>query len=115
MPRDTWTGRGTPFRWIGRYVETRFFVATSTFLTRTSQAYPDEIAELLGVMPKLLNHPKIIVPLLLCPVLPPHYRLDGPGKWDGAEAEVQKLWQQVRNHRPNKEAGYGWDDDDDDS
>ena len=51
------------------------------------------------------------MPLLFCPVLPPQYRLNGPGKWDGAAAEVQKLWNQVRNHRPTMEAGAGWDDD----
>jgi len=44
------------------------------------------IADELGVSPDLLAHPDLAEPLLFGPLLPPRYRLDGPGAQPGAAA-----------------------------
>ena len=44
------------------------------------------LAEELGVAPDLLARPELAEPLLFGPMLPPRYRLDGPGAQSGAAA-----------------------------
>lgn len=39
---------------------------------------------------ELHQHPKVLLELLFGPVLPVHYRLDGPGAWTDAEKTLKK-------------------------
>ncbi|XP_004717319.1 flavin-containing monooxygenase 5 [Echinops telfairi] len=52
----------------------------------------EELADLVGVKPNLLalafTDPKLAFHLLLGPCTPIHYRLQGPGKWDGARQAI---------------------------
>ena len=43
-----------------------------------------------GVRPKLLKRPALLWKLILGPLLPARYRLDGPGRWSGAEAVIKE-------------------------
>lgn len=45
------------------------------------------LAEAAGVAPDLSAHPDLVEPLLFGPMLPPRYRLDGPGARPGAAAQ----------------------------
>ena len=53
--------------------------------------YMDEIAKQIGVRPKPLNHPSLLAKLLLGPLFPTRYRLDGPGKSDKAKEIFKHL------------------------
>src|SRR5204863_8506314 len=53
--------------------------------------YMDALAKQLGVAPKLLRHPRLIVPLLAGPLVAAQYRLDGPGQWEHAGAHIRKV------------------------
>lgn len=60
----------------------------------------EEIAELVGVKPNLLSlaftDPKLALQLLLGPCTPPQYRLQGPGKWDGARKTILTTRDRIR-------------------
>lgn len=60
----------------------------------------DDIAELLGVRPNLqslaLTDPKLALRLLLGPCTPVQYRLQGPGKWDGARKAILTVEDRIR-------------------
>uniref|UniRef100_A0A8C5L2Z2 Flavin-containing monooxygenase 5 n=1 Tax=Jaculus jaculus TaxID=51337 RepID=A0A8C5L2Z2_JACJA len=62
----------------------------------------EELADLVGVKPNLLSlaftDPKLAFQLLFGPCTPVHYRLQGPGKWDGARKTI--LTTQDRIHKP---------------
>lgn len=51
--------------------------------------YVDDLAGLIGVRPNLLRHPGLIWFLLNGPFTASRYRLDGPGRWPGAEAVIR--------------------------
>lgn len=51
--------------------------------------YLDELAGLIGARPSLLRHPGLIRSLLTGPFIASRYRLDGPGRWPGAEAVIR--------------------------
>ena len=53
--------------------------------------YMDALAKQIGVAPKLLRHPQLIVPLLAGPLVAAQYRLDGPGQWEHARAHIRKV------------------------
>jgi len=59
----------------------------------------DEIAELVGVQPKimrtLLTDPRLGLNVLFGPCTPYQYRLRGPGKWSGARQEILTQWERV--------------------
>ena len=53
--------------------------------------YIDEIAELINARPKFWRHWQIALSLLLDPLPPAQYRLDGSNKWEGAEDWLRKM------------------------
>ena len=53
--------------------------------------YMDALTKQFGVVPKLLRHPRLIVPLLAGPLVAAQYRLDGPGQWEQAGAHIRKV------------------------
>uniref|UniRef100_A0A7N8WLY7 Flavin-containing monooxygenase n=1 Tax=Mastacembelus armatus TaxID=205130 RepID=A0A7N8WLY7_9TELE len=61
--------------------------------------YMDEIAELVGVQPKilrlLLSDPRVGLNVMLGPCTPYQYRLKGPGKWAGARQAILTQWNRV--------------------
>ncbi|KAM4574138.1 flavin-containing monooxygenase 5-like isoform 1-T3 [Fundulus diaphanus] len=61
--------------------------------------YMDEIADLVGVRPRisrlLLTDPRLGLKLLLGPCTPYQYRLKGPGKWAGARQAIFTQWERV--------------------
>nr|XP_054330228.1 flavin-containing monooxygenase 5-like [Pongo pygmaeus] len=60
----------------------------------------EELADLVGVRPNLLSlaftDPKLALHLLLGPCTPIHYRLQGPGKWDGARKAILTTDDRIR-------------------
>jgi cation diffusion facilitator CzcD-associated flavoprotein CzcO len=52
--------------------------------------YMDEIGGLLKVKPRLWRHPRLLPALLLGPATPSQYRLDGPGRWEGAAEAIRR-------------------------
>lgn len=64
--------------------------------------YMDEIATLVGVKPNLLvlflSDPKLALEVVFGPCTPYQYRLQGPGKWDGARRAI--LTQRERIIKP---------------
>lgn len=66
--------------------------------------YMDEIAILMGVKPNLpllfLSDPKLALEVFFGPCTPYQYRLQGPGKWDGARRAI--LTQRERITKPLK-------------
>ncbi|XP_045361174.2 flavin-containing monooxygenase 5 [Camelus dromedarius] len=60
----------------------------------------EELAELVGVRPNLLSlaftDPKLALKLLWGPCTPIHYRLQGPGKWDGARKAILSTEERIR-------------------
>lgn len=61
--------------------------------------YMDEIADLVGVRPRisrlLLTDPKLGLNLLFGPCTPYQFRLRGPGKWAGARQAIFTQWERV--------------------
>ncbi|TDH08159.1 hypothetical protein EPR50_G00095250 [Perca flavescens] len=61
--------------------------------------YMDELAELVGVRPKiprmLLTDPMLGLKVMLGPCTPYQYRLRGPGKWAGARQAIFTQWERV--------------------
>ncbi|XP_023195945.1 dimethylaniline monooxygenase [N-oxide-forming] 5-like isoform X2 [Xiphophorus maculatus] len=61
--------------------------------------YMDEIADLVGVRPRvsrlLLTDPKLGLNVLFGPCTPYQYRLRGPGKWAGARKAILTQWERV--------------------
>lgn len=60
----------------------------------------EEIADLVGVRPNLLSlaftDPKLALQLLLGPCTPAQFRLQGPGKWDGARKTILNTDDRIR-------------------
>ncbi|XP_077012004.1 flavin-containing monooxygenase 5 [Tamandua tetradactyla] len=60
----------------------------------------DELADLLGVKPNLLSlaftDPKLALQLVWGPCTPVQYRLQGPGKWDGARKALLTTEDRIR-------------------
>lgn len=60
----------------------------------------EELADLVGVKPNLLylafTDPKLALQLLLGPCTPIQYRLQGPGKWDGARKALLATEDRIR-------------------
>lgn len=60
----------------------------------------DELADLVGVRPNLLSlaftDPKLAIQLFWGPCTPIQYRLQGPGKWDGARKAILTTEDRVR-------------------
>lgn len=60
----------------------------------------EELADLVGVRPNLLSlaftDPKLALQLLLGPCTPIQYRLQGPGKWDGARKAILTTEDRIR-------------------
>ncbi|NXA34151.1 FMO5 monooxygenase, partial [Eudromia elegans] len=61
--------------------------------------YMDELAEQLGVRPRLLSlflsDPRLAAEVLLGPCTPYQYRLRGPGRWDGARNAILTQRQRI--------------------
>ncbi|KAK7090381.1 flavin-containing monooxygenase 5-like [Littorina saxatilis] len=53
--------------------------------------YNDEIASFFGAKPELLKHPSLAWRLMLSSCGASQYRLQGPGRWSGAAAEVRRV------------------------
>ncbi|KAM9004847.1 dimethylaniline monooxygenase [N-oxide-forming] 5 [Sarcophilus harrisii] len=70
-----------------RYVESSRHTIQADFLE-----YMEELAELVGVKPNLLSlaftDPKLAFHMFFGPCTPLQYRLQGPGKWDGARKAI---------------------------
>eukprot|EP00741_Cyanophora_paradoxa_P017140 tig00020960_g16552.t1 len=66
-------------------------------------AYCDALAELVGATPRTFRpeSPRLTWALLWGPVVPFVYRLDGPGRWEGAEEAVLEAV-----YGPRRPAGY---------
>ncbi|XP_034036302.1 dimethylaniline monooxygenase [N-oxide-forming] 5-like isoform X2 [Thalassophryne amazonica] len=62
-------------------------------------SYMDEIAEQVGVQPKikrlLLTDPRLGLKVLFGPCTPYQYRLRGPGKWVGARQAIFTQWDRI--------------------
>lgn len=62
-------------------------------------SYMDEIAELVGVRPRilrlLLTDPRVGLNVMFGPCTPYQYRLRGPGKWAGARQAILTQWERV--------------------
>ncbi|XP_049735873.1 flavin-containing monooxygenase 5 isoform X2 [Elephas maximus indicus] len=60
----------------------------------------EELADLVGVRPNLLSlafsDPKLALQLFWGPCTPIHYRLQGPGKWDGARKAILATDDRIR-------------------
>ena len=60
----------------------------------------DELADLVGVRPNLLSlaftDPKLALQLFWGPCTPIQYRLQGPGKWDGARKAILTTEDRIR-------------------
>jgi dimethylaniline monooxygenase (N-oxide forming) len=54
-------------------------------------AYMDELANEIGVKPRLLKHIRYIYKILFGPFSPSQYRLDGPGSWDKAIQAIKDI------------------------
>lgn len=64
--------------------------------------YIDEIAGLINARPKLWRHWQLALSLLLDPLPPAQFRLDGPNKWKGAEDWIRivpKIIDKSKNRR----------------
>ncbi|XP_077987004.1 flavin-containing monooxygenase 5-like [Glandiceps talaboti] len=61
--------------------------------------YMDEIANQIEVRPNLLrlffSDPNFALKCFFGPFTPYQYRLDGPGKWDGAKEAIEMYWDRV--------------------
>lgn len=61
--------------------------------------YMDDISSEVGVHPNilklLLTDPKVGLQVLLGPITPYQYRLNGPGKWAGARQAILTQWERV--------------------
>jgi dimethylaniline monooxygenase (N-oxide forming) len=62
-------------------------------------AYLDELAEAIGVKPRLWRHPALLPYLLFGTPTPIQYRLDGPGRWSGAAEAIRA----ANRHTPGRD------------
>ncbi|KAM9689394.1 LOW QUALITY PROTEIN: flavin-containing monooxygenase 5 [Trichechus inunguis] len=78
-----------------RYVESQCHTIQGDYVDTM-----EELADLVGVGPNLLSlaftDPKMALQLLLGPCTPIHYRLQGPGKWDGARKAILTTEDRIR-------------------
>ncbi|KAF6292881.1 flavin containing dimethylaniline monooxygenase 5 [Rhinolophus ferrumequinum] len=78
-----------------RYLESQRHTIQTDFIDTTV-----ELADLVGVRPNLLSlaftDPKLALQLLLGPYTPIQYRLQGPGKWDGARKAILTIDERIR-------------------
>ncbi|XP_006861750.1 PREDICTED: dimethylaniline monooxygenase [N-oxide-forming] 5 [Chrysochloris asiatica] len=78
-----------------RYVESQRHTIQGDYIDTM-----DELADLVGVRPNLLSFaftdPKLALRLLLGPCTPIHYRLQGPGKWEGARKAILTTDDRIR-------------------
>ncbi|KAF3691143.1 Dimethylaniline monooxygenase [N-oxide-forming] 5 [Channa argus] len=77
-----------------RYVTSQRHTIQVDYIT-----YMDEVAELLGVKPRiqgmLLTDPRLALNVMFGPCTPYQYRLRGPGKWAGARQAILTQWERV--------------------
>uniref|UniRef100_A0A8C8ZEF3 Flavin-containing monooxygenase n=1 Tax=Prolemur simus TaxID=1328070 RepID=A0A8C8ZEF3_PROSS len=74
--------------------------------------YMDEIATLVGVKPNLLflflSDPKLAMEVFFGPCTPYQYRLQGPGKWDGARRAIltqrERILKPLRTRIPSEDS-----------
>ncbi|XP_054837411.1 flavin-containing monooxygenase 1-like isoform X2 [Eublepharis macularius] len=61
--------------------------------------YMDQLASSIGVKPSvpalLLRDPKLAIKIFFGPCSPYQFRLDGPGKWDGARNAIMSQWERT--------------------
>uniref|UniRef100_A0A671FLI6 Flavin-containing monooxygenase n=1 Tax=Rhinolophus ferrumequinum TaxID=59479 RepID=A0A671FLI6_RHIFE len=85
-----------------RALEKRYVKTPRHTLQVNYMEYMDEIATLVGVKPNLLvlflSDPKLALEVVFGPCTPYQYRLQGPGKWDGARRAI--LTQRERIIKP---------------
>lgn len=62
--------------------------------------YTEEIASEIDACPRIWKHWKVARQLLTGPMVPTHYRLDGPNPWAGAERWIAQVPQMIRVNRP---------------
>ncbi len=62
-------------------------------------AYMDELAERIGVRPRVMKHPSLAKALLIGPASPAQYRLEGPGAWSGAADAIRAAYARSRGTR----------------
>lgn len=78
-----------------RYVESQRHTIQGDYIDTM-----EELADLVGVRPNLLSlaftDPKLALQLLLGPCTPIQYRLQGPGKWDGARKAILTTEDRIR-------------------
>ncbi|XP_024430260.2 flavin-containing monooxygenase 5 isoform X1 [Desmodus rotundus] len=78
-----------------RYVESQRHTIQGDYIDTT-----EELADLVGVKPNLLylafTDPKLALQLLLGPCTPIQYRLQGPGKWNGARKAILTTVDRIR-------------------
>ncbi|WP_164928898.1 NAD(P)-binding domain-containing protein [Gloeobacter violaceus] len=69
--------------------------------------YTEEIARLIDAVPKVWRHWQIAWQLLTGPMLPTHYRLDGPNPWKGAEEWIRQVPDLIKIPRNASGVGVG--------
>ncbi|KAM5256058.1 flavin-containing monooxygenase 5 [Ctenodactylus gundi] len=78
-----------------RYVESQRHTIQGDYIETM-----EDIAEMVGVRPNLLSltftDPKLAYQLFFGPCTPVHYRLQGPGKWDGARKTILTTEDRIR-------------------
>ncbi|KAL4686886.1 hypothetical protein H8959_019014 [Pygathrix nigripes] len=78
-----------------RYVESQRHTIQGDYIDTM-----EDLADLVGVRPNLLSlaftDPKLALHLFLGPCTPIHYRLQGPGKWDGARKAILTTDDRIR-------------------
>uniref|UniRef100_A0A0K8R385 Flavin-containing monooxygenase n=1 Tax=Ixodes ricinus TaxID=34613 RepID=A0A0K8R385_IXORI len=78
-----------------RYVESQRHTIQGDYIDTM-----EELADLVGVKPSLLylafTDPKLALQLLLGPCTPIQYRLQGPGKWNGARKAILTTEARIR-------------------
>lgn len=82
-----------------RYVDSRRHTIQVDYCTFT-----DELAKLMGVRPHawryMLKNPRLAYHLWFGPLLPYHFRLEGPHQWEGARKAIVSVWDRVNADLP---------------
>ncbi|KNC80467.1 hypothetical protein SARC_07170 [Sphaeroforma arctica JP610] len=69
----------------------RYFKSARHTIQRDPILYCGQIAQMLGTQPRLWRHPTLALRLLLGSGGTFQWRLDGPGKWDGAAEAIRDV------------------------
>lgn len=107
---DQWTDiRRKRIEMRYRYVESTRHTIQVDFIP-----YMDELAELTGCSPNLakmmLNDPTLAIKCFFGPCTPYQFRLEGPGKWDGARQAILTQWDRTWHPMKTRPLGFQQDE-----